>query len=1154
MTFCAKQLGAVLLVMIWLLHASSAVAQSFEKPVLHKQSMHTQAAGTVVYSRSGKNLFASGSEDATIKLYEATTGREIRTLVGHEKQVYQVAISSDGEMLASASEDGTARLWKISTGQLVHTLREHGGPVTSVAFNSNGSLLASGGWDNNARVWNVTTGKEVHTLTGHTGYVTAVAFSSTDSDLLATGSADSEIRLWNARTGQLLHTLKGHEGTVNALAFNPGGDLLASGGSDYTVRLWDLKTNSSRGILSGHAYAVTSLSFSPDGLTLASSSEDATIRLWSIETRQTRSIINAHKIKAYAVDFSPDGERLISSGADETIKIWDVARETVLLDLELRSAPEKQIAISRDGKKLATATLNEISLQTVGEGQEAVMLRGHSSFVTAVAFSEDSELLASASEDGAVKLWNVRSGRESFSLAGDGSKVHRLAFSPDGKSLATQDDNDVVRLWNLQTHTETLRLANHPSSVTSLAFTRGGETLACGYWNGDIKLWNTTNGNLKLWIQAAKFSSPIAAIAFNNDGKMFATGEWVTPKVALRDAASGRLLHEFRQPSSNGESPPFSHDDDILKVSFSDDGKRIISCSRDKSVKVWSVDTKRQLAVFKGHSSAVKEARLIADGSAVLSGAADGEFIIWRVNDAVELARLVQVDNNDWLAVTPDGLFDGSPAAWNQLLWRFNQNTFDFAPVEAFYNEFFYPGLLKDILDGEHPKAPRNFAALDRRQPQIKVTATTEVVRSRTTSVRVEITEAAADTTKGLPAGEVRDIRLFRNGSLVYIWRGRTMAELKQQPGCEILPAEKSLGRKLICQTTIAITAGPNRLTAYAFNRDDVKSNDAETLVQGDESLKRKGTLYVLAIGIDRYTDQTRNLRFAVADIKDIGASLEKQHANTKIIELTDDDATKANLMLALRRFRDASSTLPSDLSEKAHDELAKIETAKPEDVLLIYFSGHGAARCESSSCDRFYLIPHDGFPAAELSDNERLAQIYQHSISDLELESALEPIDVGKVLLIIDACKSGQLLYSEEKRRGPMNSKGLAQLAYEKGMYVLAATQSDKFALEVFRLGDKEIKHGLLTYILLEGLTDRRANTNDDSVLTEREWFNYAVAQLPSLQLVKMQGCRDVDVDCPAVSGEENVSNLRSRTLQVPRIFYRREADPFPLIIRATP
>lgn len=1150
MTYCKQSIIGVVLLIIWLLLASPAASQSFDKPVLHRQSMHTQAAGTVVYSRGEKSVFASGSEDATIKLYEGTTGREIRTLAGHEKQVYQVAISFDGEMLASASEDGTARLWKISTGKLVHTLKEHGAPVTSVAFNSSGSLLASGGWNNNARLWNVTTGKVVHTLTGHTGYVTAVAFSPTESELLATGSTDSEIRLWNTRTGQLLHTLNGHEGVVNALAFNPRGDLLASGGGDYTIRLWDLKTKFSRGILSGHSYAVTSLSFSHDGLTLASSSEDATIRLWSIENKQTRSVINAHKFKAYAVDFSPDGKRLISSGADEEIKIWDVASETALLILQLRSAPEKQIAISRDGRNLATATLNEISLQTVGDGRDAVALHGHSSFVTALAFSEDGELLASASEDSKVKLWNVRSGQESFSLAGDGSKVRRLAFSPDGKILATQDDDDVVRLWNLQTHTEILRVSNHPAFVTSLAFTRGAETLACGYWNGDIKLWNTTDGSEQLWIKAAKFSSPVATIAFNNDGKIFATGEWVTPKVKLWDAGSGRLLHEFRQQSSTGESTTLIHDDDVLKVSFSNDGKRLISCSRDKSIKVWSVDSKRQLAVFKGHSSAAKEARMVAGGSAILSGAADGEFIIWRANDAEELARLVQVDGDDWLAAAPDGLFDGSPAAWNQLHWRFNQDTFDFASVESFYNEFFHPGLLKEILDGARPKAPRNFATLDRRQPQIKVTATTEVAKWRTANVRVEITEAAADAAKNLPAGEVRDIRLFRNGSLVHVWRGRTMAELRQQPGCEISPPDKPSGRKLICQTAVAITAGPNRLTAYAFNRHDVKSNNAETLIEGNESLRRAGTLYVLGIGIDRYADKLRNLRFAVADVKDIGASLEQQHVNTKVIELLNEDATKANLLLALRRFHDVSSTLPTDLSDKAHNELSKIETAKPEDVILIYFSGHGTAGCDSSN-DRFYLIPHDGFPAGELSQSERLAHLCKNSISDLELESPLEQIDAGKVLLIIDACKSGRALDSAEKRRGPMNSKGLAQLAYEKGMYILAATQSDQFALEALRLGNKEIKHGLLTYILLEGLIDPRANKNNDEVLTEREWFNYAVEQLPSLQLLKMQGCRDAEVDCSTVTGEESVSDLRARTLQVPRIFYRREADRLPLIIK---
>jgi hypothetical protein len=156
------------------------------------------------------------------------------------------------------------------------------------------------------------------------------------------------------------------------------------------------------------------------------------------------------------------------------------------------------------------------------------------------------------------------------------------------------------------------------------------------------------------------------------------------------------------------------------------------------------------------------------------------------------------------------------------------------------------------------------------------------------------------------------------------------------------------------------------------------------------------------------------------------------------------------------------------------------------------------------------------------------LTFLYQNSISDEDLESALEQIGAGKLLLVIDACKSGQTLEAEEKRRGPMNSKGLAQLAYEKGMYILAATQSDKFALEALRLGDKEIKHGLLTYVLLEGMTDPRANSNRDEVLTEREWINYAVEKLPLLQVVKMQGCRDVEVECPAEAGEEAVRDLR--------------------------
>ena len=102
------------------------------------------------------------------------------------------------------------------------------------------------------------------------------------------------------------------------------------------------------------------------------------------------------------------------------------------------------------------------------------------------------------------------------------------------------------------------------------------------------------------------------------------------------------------------------------------------------------------------------------------------------------------------------------------------------------------------------------------------------------------------------------------------------------------------------------------------------------------------------------------------------------------------------------------------------------------------------------------------------------MQSILAHSISDLELEQAFAQLDAGLTLMVIDACNSGQVLEAEEKRRGPMNSKGLAQLAYEKGMYILTAAQSYQAALEAAQLG-----HGYLTFALVEeGLKSAAADT----------------------------------------------------------------------------
>ena len=197
----------------------------------------------------------------------------------------------------------------------------------------------------------------------------------------------------------------------------------------------------------------------------------------------------------------------------------------------------------------------------------------------------------------------------------------------------------------------------------------------------------------------------------------------------------------------------------------------------------------------------------------------------------------------------------------------------------------------------------------------------------------------------------------------------------------------------------------------------------------------------------------------------------------------------------------------------------------------------------------RFYLLPHDlGYAGGSGSiDATAKAAILRNAVSDLELEAALETLDAGRLVLTIDACNSGQALEAEERRRGPMNSKGLAQLAYEKGMYVITAAQSHQAALEFEQLG-----HGLLTFALIkEGLAQGQADAQpQDGKVDVREWLDYAARRVPQLQLAAMRESAERGRKVAVVRGEETEADPLKRSLQQPRIFYRREPERTPFVV----
>ncbi len=159
-------------------------------------------------------------------------------------RLYRMSLLSfaPGTSLNSSSGDNTVKLWNASTGKEITTLNGHSNEVWNVAFSPNGKTIASASGDNTVKLWNASTGKEITTLNGHSNYVLGVAFSP-DGKTIASASSDTTVKLWNTATGEEIITLNGHSSNVWGVAFSPNGKTIASASSDTTVKLWNLYPN-----------------------------------------------------------------------------------------------------------------------------------------------------------------------------------------------------------------------------------------------------------------------------------------------------------------------------------------------------------------------------------------------------------------------------------------------------------------------------------------------------------------------------------------------------------------------------------------------------------------------------------------------------------------------------------------------------------------------------------------------------------------------------------------------------------------------------------------------------------------------------------------------------------------------------------------------
>jgi eukaryotic-like serine/threonine-protein kinase len=593
---------------------------------------HAAAVNKTCFSPDGKRL-ASASSDGTVKVWAVGANKELLSFDKHKGSVLCVCFSPNGKWIASAGLDHLVLIWDADSATVILTLQGHKEAIDSLAFSSDGKQLATASVDGTVKLWDVGTGQEKLSLVGHTENVNCVCFSP-DGLSLATASTDQSVRLWDSLTGQEKRALRGHATQVTGVCFSPDGKRLASCGA-RSVCIWSPETGAALLSFPVSTSGANSVRFSPNGDFLATASSDQSLTVWDAGSGQPFLTLRGHSAQVVNACFSPDGNCLASVGNDRTVRTWDLSAAMQRLRWSGHQSQVSSLATSPNGRWLASAggdwdggayryVRGELVLWNTDSGAAPPRSMRQADGVTCVAFSPDGNWLACGSGDwdetkgryrsGQVQLWDAERWSKRDTLPGHSGAVLALAFSPDSQWLASGGMNGDVLVRRLPGGEVSRVLPGLTKAVTTIAISPDGRHLAAGSFDALVKLWDLSRETPIATFPALAGAS---CVAFSPDGTQLAVASY-TNDCVIYDVASCQEIRRLR-----------GHLGSVTHVAFSPNGQRLVTSSEDWTVRVWDAASGQQTLVLRGHSDVVRSVTFSRDGNRLFSGGWDHSIRIW---------------------------------------------------------------------------------------------------------------------------------------------------------------------------------------------------------------------------------------------------------------------------------------------------------------------------------------------------------------------------------------------------------------------------------------------------------------------------------------------------------------------------------------------